>query len=66
MMRHRLLRWRLAALYEGFRQLDEWALGAGGADPRSARLSDLAAVTLAVTFLTITPCARPHNHRRWR
>jgi AcrR family transcriptional regulator len=48
MLRERQLRWRLAALCEGFRQLDEWALASGG-DSQSARLADLAAVTLAVT-----------------
>jgi AcrR family transcriptional regulator len=48
MLRERQLRWRLAALCEGFRQLDEWALASGG-DPQEARLADLAAVTLAVT-----------------
>jgi AcrR family transcriptional regulator len=48
MLRRRQLRWRLAALCEGFRQLDEWAL-ASGTDPESARLADLAAVAVAVT-----------------
>jgi AcrR family transcriptional regulator len=49
MLRDRRLRWRLAALYEGFRRLDEWALTGSDADPQAARLDDLAAVALAVT-----------------
>jgi hypothetical protein len=49
MLRERRLRWRLAALFEGFRQLDEWALSATDADAQSARLAELAAVALAVT-----------------
>jgi AcrR family transcriptional regulator len=49
MLRDRQLRWRLAALYEGFRRLDEWALTGSDADPQAARLDDLAAVSLAIT-----------------
>jgi len=49
MLRENRLRWRLAALYQGYRELYAWSLGSGAADPETACLDDLAAVALAVT-----------------
>jgi len=49
MLRENRLRWRLAALYQSYRELYAWSLGSGGADPDTACLGDLAAVALAVT-----------------
>jgi len=49
MLRENRLRWRLAALYQGYRELYAWSLGSGGGAPDTACLGDLAAVALAVT-----------------
>jgi AcrR family transcriptional regulator len=49
MLRENRLRWRLAALYHGYRELYAWSLGADGAHADTACLDDLAAVALAVT-----------------
>lgn len=50
MLRENRLLWRLAGLYQAYRQLYAWSLGAsGGAEMAAGELDDVASLALAVT-----------------